>query len=580
MERWERELDRLRHVSLPPRARRRVDEGPAGDGMPPAPGRGQRVLAGVVAFAVFGAALVLASGILRQDDSPPIAPTPEPAVIRLIAGAQPEGTLTYRGAQAGLASESYCWDQGNGAQICADMAAPEPFTSGDYLVVPAWAPFALENPDRAEVELTIAPGNDPMRAGATTSLEELSDLGVGRHVLTVVAEWGGQVEPVTFHFALEIADTTVPAGDVLLATLRAPPDGSMPDLTLSYGGVSEGFFAQGGEWPGVNGFDEPLLHFTPVLPGLTELRIDGDADDVQASLEGVDEQDRLTGEKTPLDLSGGSASLPSGGSYQLEIWGSWDAGTAGYFVRIRIGEGVTPAPSPTPSVGPTPTPTVAPPSTSSTTPDPGLHLAGTSWELEGIDGQPIAAPQQGELGSVPTLIVGEDRLGGSTGCNSYGADWSVLDGVLRTSRIQMTWIGCGGSVGEVEQRFLAIIGGDPRVSIKDGILGLTTEAGVAILARIDVEHDDIVGSYLDCDPADHVAFTHGNDMYLQPGPPAYFTANMTGLKDGDEFVRFAGSADLAEESRWLVVRDGLVVAEVNYPALDGVACRYSGVQGA
>ncbi len=352
MERGERELERLRGLTLPGRARARVDRGPEGDGMPPAPARGQRVLAGVVAFAVFGGAVALAAGAFGGDDAPPLGTDPEPAVITLIAGDNaPEMTLTFGGRSAGSLFDSRCWNQTNGAQGCDDVVEHEAFADADFLAVPAGTTFVLENPDGAEpVDLRLEEGALPKDTGneASIALEDLAELDLGRYVLSVQASWARRGENITFHFALEIVDAVPdPAGGVLRATLDAPEDGSMPDLVLSYGGVTEDFFAQGGEWPGVTGFDEPLLHFTPTLARGTVLQIDGDADDVQVWVEAVDEDDRLTGAKTSLDVSGGAAVLPSGVTrYQLEIWGSWSEGAAGYFVRIRVGGPETSEPPP------------------------------------------------------------------------------------------------------------------------------------------------------------------------------------------------------------------------------------------
>ncbi|MEX0984854.1 MAG: PASTA domain-containing protein [Actinomycetota bacterium] len=350
MKRWERELERLRELTLSGRARARVDRGPEGDGMPPAPARGQRVLAGVVAFAVFGGAVALAAGAFGGDDAPPLGTDPEPAVITLEArDAGPEITLTFGGDEAGQQCMSYGWEMGGGSSIFDCVLGD--FSQADFLPIPQGRELTVVNPDGADpidlwiVEDSSWPGSIVER-GEPLRPEGLSSIGPGRYVITVEASW--PQGDVTNYFAVEIVDAVPdPAGGVLVATLDAPEAGSMPDLVLSYGGVTEDFFAQGGEWPGVTGFDEPLLHFTPTLAPGTVLQIGGDADDVQAWVEAVDEDDRLTGAKTLLDVSSGAAALPSGVTrYQLEIWGSWSDGTAGYFVRIEIGGPETSEPPP------------------------------------------------------------------------------------------------------------------------------------------------------------------------------------------------------------------------------------------
>ena len=70
-ERWERELRKLGELEAPASTRDRIAHGPQGQGMPPSSGRGQRILAGVVAFAVFGGAVALALGAFGSGATPP-----------------------------------------------------------------------------------------------------------------------------------------------------------------------------------------------------------------------------------------------------------------------------------------------------------------------------------------------------------------------------------------------------------------------------------------------------------------------------------------------------------------------------
>ncbi len=68
-------------------------------------------------------------------------------------------------------------------------------------------------------------------------------------------------------------------------------------------------------------------------------------------------------------------------------------------------------------------------------------------------------------------------------------------------------------------------------------------------------------------------------MYLTPGLPSYIQVNVPGIERDDELVLVTGSSEGGAESVWNVVRDGLVLGVVNVPALDGWACRYSGIGG-
>jgi hypothetical protein len=81
-ERWEREIRKLGTLTAPRSVPQRIGEGPHRDGMPPPRRRGQRIVAGIVAFAVFGGAAALAAGVLRS--AAPVAPaSPAPSTSSL-----------------------------------------------------------------------------------------------------------------------------------------------------------------------------------------------------------------------------------------------------------------------------------------------------------------------------------------------------------------------------------------------------------------------------------------------------------------------------------------------------------------
>jgi hypothetical protein len=84
---------------------------------------------------------------------------------------------------------------------------------------------------------------------------------------------------------------------------------------------------------------------------------------------------------------------------------------------------------------------------------------------------------------------------------------------------------------------------------------------------------------LDCRPEDQVAIT-GPDTRILPSGSAYIVGNLPGFERGDvveQMTRKDGgdAGDLA--GVWQVVRDGAVVASVDYPELSGTACRGSGI---
>jgi hypothetical protein len=84
---------------------------------------------------------------------------------------------------------------------------------------------------------------------------------------------------------------------------------------------------------------------------------------------------------------------------------------------------------------------------------------------------------------------------------------------------------------------------------------------------------------LDCRPEDQVPITPP-ETRIEPAGSAYIVGNISGFERSDiveQMTREAGSdaGDLA--GVWQVVRDGTVVASVDYPELSGTACRGSGI---
>jgi hypothetical protein len=85
---------------------------------------------------------------------------------------------------------------------------------------------------------------------------------------------------------------------------------------------------------------------------------------------------------------------------------------------------------------------------------------------------------------------------------------------------------------------------------------------------------------LDCRPDDQVAFT-GPDGRIEPGGSAYIVGNLPGFERGDvveQMTRNEGDGT-AWSGVWQVVRDGSVVASVDYPELSGAACEGTGIGG-
>ncbi len=86
---------------------------------------------------------------------------------------------------------------------------------------------------------------------------------------------------------------------------------------------------------------------------------------------------------------------------------------------------------------------------------------------------------------------------------------------------------------------------------------------------------------LDCPTEDRVAFSTPDGPRILPGGSAWIRGNMSGFQQADVIEQM--TRDPGGESEWdgvwQVVRDGSVIAAVEFGELSGVACRGSGVGG-
>jgi heat shock protein HslJ len=104
-----------------------------------------------------------------------------------------------------------------------------------------------------------------------------------------------------------------------------------------------------------------------------------------------------------------------------------------------------------------PSPAATPPPT-----EPPVVLEGSSWRATLVDGEEPAP------GHAVTLELAAGRVGGNTGCNSYGGDASLDGGRLVIGEVQMTLAACADALpSRIEGAFLQILQERPTV-ITDG----------------------------------------------------------------------------------------------------------------
>ena len=95
-----------------------------------------------------------------------------------------------------------------------------------------------------------------------------------------------------------------------------------------------------------------------------------------------------------------------------------------------------------------------------------------------------------------------------------------------------------------------------------------------------VESDAPTEVELDCADADQIPFAPPKGARILPGGSAYVRGNILGVLPHDvvEQMTREPNGETEWDGVWQIVRDGSVVAAIDFPSLGGVACRGSGIQ--
>jgi heat shock protein HslJ len=116
-------------------------------------------------------------------------------------------------------------------------------------------------------------------------------------------------------------------------------------------------------------------------------------------------------------------------------------------------------------------------------PEPDADLEGTTWRLDSIV---EGAGPDGSVSSVlgePTLELDGERLGGDTGCNSFGGDYEIDGDRLRVGQIDQTLMGCDDALTSQERHVLDVLQADPTWAIAGPTLDLQADDGRGLIYR-------------------------------------------------------------------------------------------------
>lgn len=334
--RWERELGRLEHVDAPTaRIRQRAAEGPTSAGREAERSGRQRVVAGVVAFAVFAAAGVFAWQAFRPVGGEQLGPdpaVPQGVVVNFEATAQQNGargTLTSGDQSSHGSIGSHCWTF-RGGTGCAD-AIPPSFTPTEFVTVERGSTLTVTGDANAvagEIDRDGSFPFDRVDDFGTITDPILLDQPAGRYVLSFNAHF--DQGDVPFFFPIEIVEG---APSLVMSVDSAPDAAHAPEATFRFGDATSHVVAQGGSaWVGAS--DSIGFGIDASIPVGTTLRVQSNADDVTATIGGCCPVDPVE----PLTLAEDrTTTLPSDpGRYQLVVTGSWPEGRAEYTIYLTL----------------------------------------------------------------------------------------------------------------------------------------------------------------------------------------------------------------------------------------------------
>jgi heat shock protein HslJ len=112
---------------------------------------------------------------------------------------------------------------------------------------------------------------------------------------------------------------------------------------------------------------------------------------------------------------------------------------------------------------------------------PDADLVGTDWRLDTVvDGDTASSVSD----RPSTLRLGPNgRLTGSTGCNDFGATWSLAGAVVSVKDFSMTLVGCSGAIGRQEKAVLAALGDGSTATVTGDALTVAGPSGHGLVYR-------------------------------------------------------------------------------------------------
>jgi heat shock protein HslJ len=118
-------------------------------------------------------------------------------------------------------------------------------------------------------------------------------------------------------------------------------------------------------------------------------------------------------------------------------------------------------------------------------PEPDAALEGTAWRLDAIvEGRDPDSAVSSVLGDASLEFEG-GRLGGHSGCNSFGGGYEIDGNRLVVGDIESTLIGCDEALAAQEAHIVGVLQAEPAFRIEGASLQLTGDDGRGLIYRAD-----------------------------------------------------------------------------------------------
>jgi hypothetical protein len=624
-ERWEDELKKLRREEMPDGVRRRAEGGPRRE-LPN--DRRQRLIAGVVAFAVFIAAGAFAwrafGGTSTTGTEPAPSPSMAPIMLKLQSSdGNPAATLSSEGASQDGLLEGYRWCGSDDQCVSAnpDYATYPPVSV--YLPVASSVPIESAGDGqltRLVIRTTKGDFSSPNAIADTDGTGAVVPSEPGRYLIWISASWGDRGS-ATFYFGIDVVPPATEIPDVLQVTctpdratidstvVRPRPDGL--HVVVEASGdvvgvevVNDPQFGAGG------GLQDDGEHVFPIEPGAWHIGCYAAHGGVEpgpasASFSLVDPD----GVYTPVALE---CQEPT--TRRFPVTGTPASGVDGRYgpTALTVDETVAAVPgilgsdvvreagyADGPGFKSGPLYTVLRDGRALAR----LHIpveVGTTWSVS------VDACAGSGIG--PDAPSGESEpTPDSAGVRCSPSSTEVLTSVVVT---QPDGLHLDVEYGD-GVRFVVAVSGLERervfsvpvdegagsaslvVPVRPGPNPVTIACRESRAVRFeDISSDADVGSLFlqdasgyflpyapTCDSSEEVPLDPPNTRLL-PSGEAYLRGNLSGIQQDDVVQRAGYLEGRGDAGLWRVVRDGEVIAQVDYPSLEGITCRGSGITGA